>query len=86
MNLTKNEKVVIEKMQKDAYLVKYGESETDPMDGWFEDQIINKVLRGVLASLIKKEAITYYGNLPENKHCRNPLCKGDKWDEAVASL
>lgn len=39
--------------------------------------------RGVLSSLMQKGVLEYFGNLPENRDCWNPIYKGENYDEAI---
>lgn len=74
MKLTINEKQFLEELKSEFR----GDIETRCDGGDFcqSCSLGAKVARGVLSSLIKKGVLDYYGNLPENKDCFNPIYKG----------
>ena len=84
MELTVLEKQVV-KCLENEYKVLVREDNVAISNVENETKISTKVLRGVLASLIKKEVVIYYGNEPQNKNCWNPIFMGMKWGEAVRS-
>lgn len=83
LKLTKLEKEMIQKL-KEYYEGRWGEENAGFYEvfGW-ED---GRRYRGGLSSLIKKEIVVWYGNLPGNEDCFNPIYKGKNWEEAVNSL
>ena len=85
MELTKLEKQVVECLQKEYKVFVY-EDNVAISNVENETKISTKILRGVLASLIKKEVVIYYGNEPQNKNCWNPIFMGTKWSEAIRSI
>ena len=84
MELTKLENQVVNCLEHEYQVLKF-EDNVSISNVENETKISTKVLRGVLASLIKKEVVEYYGNEPQNKNCWNPIFKGSKWNEAIGS-